>query len=134
MLRQRFAGRPRSAPAAAPDLSAAPAAVQGDYEIYAVVCHSGNLQARPEGCAVSRSDMPLSSRPLALALLCGVKQRSCRQQCVEPLPVKETGSVSAMCDAGLLVWRLRAARDARALSSEEPVPWLWGFPCPCTKH
>ena len=70
VLRQRFAGRPRTAPAAAPDLGAPPAAVQGDYEIYAVVCHSGNLQARPVGCAVSRSDMPLSRRPLEQALLC----------------------------------------------------------------
>lgn len=73
MLRQRFAGRPRSAPAAAPDLGAPPGAVQGDYEIYAVVCHSGNLQARPNIALFA--DLTCTSEPDAFFhFLCNIKR------------------------------------------------------------
>lgn len=43
MLRHRFAGRPRAVLAA--ELGAMSDAAQGDYELYAVVCHRGSLQA-----------------------------------------------------------------------------------------
>ena len=70
VLRQRFAGRPRSAPAVDP--GAAPEAVHGDYEIYAVVCHSGNLQARPASlCCEQISHASLGSRPSSGTLVWG---------------------------------------------------------------
>lgn len=43
VLRHRYAGRPRAAAAA--ELGALLEAAAADYDLYAVVCHRGNLQA-----------------------------------------------------------------------------------------